>query len=67
MVGAAGFEHPSALGPEHVYERISAWEIRTPRELYQWAEAGQLLDGKAPEFMAAAWRNARAESFRAGG
>jgi len=67
VVGAAGFEHPSALGPEHVYERISAWEIRTLRELYQWAEAGQLLDGKAPEFMAAAWRNARAESFRAGG
>jgi glutamate synthase domain-containing protein 2 len=65
VVGAAGFDHPDKLGPEHVYQRISPWEIRTLRELYHWAEPGQLLEGKGPEFMADAWRNARPETFRA--
>lgn len=67
VVAAAGFEHPDDLGPEHVYERISPWEIRTLRELYHWSEPGQLLAGKGPEFMADAWRNARAEGFRSDG
>ena len=63
-LGAAGLEHPSQLGPEHILRRVSQTEVRSLASLYRFLEPGELLD-KVPEHavLRAFWPLARADSF----
>src|SRR5690606_7236657 len=64
MLGAAGLDHPSQLGPEHILRRVSPTEVRSLSALYRFLEPGELLD-HVPEHAVfrAFWANARSDSF----
>ncbi len=64
MLGAAGLEHPSQLGPEHILRRVSPTEVRSLAALYRFLAPGELLD-QVPEHAVfrAFWASARADSF----
>ncbi|MGY1409497.1 FMN-binding glutamate synthase family protein [Luteimonas sp. A611] len=64
MLGAAGLEHPSQLGPEHILRRVSPTEVRSLSALYRFLDPGELLE-HVPEHAVfrAFWSNARADSF----
>ena len=64
MLGAAGLEHPSQLGPEHILRRVSPTEVRSLSALYRFLEPGELLD-HVPEHAVfhAFWSTARADTF----
>jgi len=64
MLGAAGLEHPSQLGPEHILRRVSPTEVRSLSALYRFLEPGELLD-HVPEHVVfrTFWANARSDSF----
>ena len=64
MLGAAGLEHPSQLGPEHILRRVSPTEVRSLSALYRFLEPGELLD-HVPEHAVfrAFWASARADTF----
>jgi glutamate synthase domain-containing protein 2 len=66
MLGAAGLNHPSELGPEHVIRRVSATEVRSLAALHHWARPGELLSGVPdhPVFKVF-WDVSRADSFAA--
>ncbi len=64
VVGAAGLSHPRELQPEHVYQRVSPWEIRPLSALYPSLPEGALVQGKAHGFLREAWDAASATSFR---
>ncbi len=66
MLGAAGLNHPSELGPEHVIRRVSATEVRSLAALHHWARPGELLSGVPdhPVFKVF-WDASRADSFAA--
>ncbi len=64
LLGAAGLEHPSQLGPEHILRRVSPTEVRSLSALYRFLAPGELIDrvpGHAVfrEF----WADARSDSF----
>ena len=64
LLGAAGLEHPSQLGAEHILRRVSPTEVRSLSALYRFLEPGELIDrvpGHAVfrEF----WADARSDSF----
>ena len=65
MLGAAGLEHPSQLGPEHILRRVSPTEVRSLAALYRFLAPGELLD-QVPEHAVfrAFWASARADSFQ---
>src|SRR5690606_27412415 len=64
MLGAAGLEHPSQLGPEHILRRVSPTEIRSLASLYRFVERGELLD-RIPEHAVFQnfWPQSRSDSF----
>ncbi len=64
LLGAAGLEHPSQLGAEHILRRVSPTEVRSLAALYRFLEPGELLD-HIPEHAVfrAFWPAARADSF----
>ncbi|QSX78437.1 FMN-binding glutamate synthase family protein [Agrilutibacter solisilvae] len=64
LLCAAGLEHPSDIGPEHVLRRVSPIEVRSLAALYRFLEPGELLKG-IPEHAVfkAFWRRARSDSF----
>ncbi|HEU4665154.1 MAG TPA: FMN-binding glutamate synthase family protein [Dokdonella sp.] len=64
LLQAAGLEHPSELGPEHVIRRVSANEVRSLASLYRFLEPGELL-ASVPEHAVFQrfWREARPDSF----
>ncbi|HRN62975.1 MAG TPA: FMN-binding glutamate synthase family protein, partial [Luteimonas sp.] len=64
LLGAAGLEHPSQLGPEHILRRVSQTEVRSLAALYRFLEPGELLD-QVPEHAVFRmfWPTARADSF----
>src|SRR5690606_22540792 len=64
MLGAAGLEHPSQLGPEHILRRVAPTEVRSLAALYRFLAPGELLDG-VPEHAVfrAFWASARPDSF----
>ena len=64
MLGAAGLEHPSQLGPEHILRRVSPTEVRSLSALYRFLDPGELLD-HVPEHAVfrTFWANARSDSF----
>lgn len=64
MLGSAGLNDPSELGPEHVLARVSANEIRSFDQLYRFLEPGELLDGRERHgTYGQYWASARPDSF----
>jgi len=64
MLAAAGLQHPSQVGPEHLVRRISATEIKLYSQLHAFLKPGQLLDpGMEGEFYARMWALARSDDF----
>ncbi len=45
LLSAAGLNHPSELGPEHILRRVSPVEIRSLSALYRFLRPGELLHG----------------------
>lgn len=66
LLDAAGLEHPSELGPEHILRRVSPTEIRSLAGLYPALQPGELL-GQVPDHAVfrAFWAAARSDSFGA--
>jgi len=64
LVEAAGLEHPSELGPEHIIRRISSTQVRSLANLYHWVKPGDLLEGvyRQPVFRSF-WADASPERF----
>jgi glutamate synthase domain-containing protein 2 len=64
LLGAAGLEHPSQLGPEHILRRVSPTEVRSLASLYHFLEPGELLD-RMPghRVFRDFWPHARSDSF----
>ncbi|MDH5833545.1 FMN-binding glutamate synthase family protein [Luteimonas kalidii] len=64
LLGAAGLEHPSQLGPEHILRRVSPTEVRSLSALYRFLEPGELLD-RVPEHAVfrTFWQMSRADTF----
>ena len=70
ILGAAGLEHPSQLGPQHIYRRMSPSRIATYAEVYDYLEPNDLLRGKLGKredpydsMLKAEWEHARADTF----
>ncbi|WP_372013282.1 FMN-binding glutamate synthase family protein [Pseudoxanthomonas sp. 10H] len=65
LLCAAGLEHPSELGPEHILRRVSPVEIRSLAALYRYLRPGELLHG-IPEHAVFHdfWAEARSDAFR---
>ncbi|WP_353981998.1 FMN-binding glutamate synthase family protein [Salinicola endophyticus] len=64
MLAAAGLEHPSELGPEHIIRRVSSDEIQSYDRLFSFLAPGQLLDGESEHTVFKQyWHMARADSF----
>ncbi len=66
LLGAAGLDHPSQLGPEHILRRLSPTEVRSLGMLYRFLAPGELLD-RVPEHAVFKrfWAQARTDSFDA--
>jgi glutamate synthase domain-containing protein 2 len=64
LLGAAGLNDPSELGPEHILRRVSPVEIRSLSSLYRYLAPGELLN-KVPEHVVFRdyWADARSDSF----
>ncbi|KRG65157.1 glutamate synthase [Stenotrophomonas humi] len=64
LLGAAGLNDPSELGPEHILRRVSPVEIRSLAALYRYLAPGELLN-KVPEHVVFReyWADARSDSF----
>jgi glutamate synthase domain-containing protein 2 len=64
LLGAAGLNDPSELGPEHILRRVSPVEIRSLASLYRYLGPGELLD-RVPEHVVFReyWADARSDSF----
>jgi hypothetical protein len=64
LIAAAGLNHPSELGPEHIVRRVSSTDVRSLAALHVWARSGELLVGipEHPVFKIF-WGVARADSF----
>ena len=65
LLCAAGLDHPSDLGPEHILRRVSPVEIRSLAALYRYLRPGELLEhipGHAVfhDF----WAEARSDAFQ---
>jgi glutamate synthase domain-containing protein 2 len=64
LLCAAGLEHPSQLGPEHIIRRVSQNEIRSIAALYRFLEPGELLTGASDHAVFKAyWPGARSDTF----
>ena len=64
LLGAAGLNDPSELGPEHILRRVSPVEIRSLAALYRYLGPGELLE-KVPDHTVFReyWADARSDSF----
>ena len=65
LLGAAGLNDPSELGPEHILRRVSPIEIRSMATLYRYLAPGELLD-RVPghAVFREYWADARSDSFQ---
>jgi hypothetical protein len=64
ILGAAGLEHPSELRPRHVCQRLSPNEFKYFDALYDFLEPGQLIEGRASDFLQRFWDVARPDTFQ---
>ena len=65
LVGAAGLTHPAQLRPLHIQRRVSAQEVRTFAEVYEFLQPGDLLRGAASARYQQQWSQADSGSFGA--
>jgi len=66
LLCAAGLEHPSQLGPEHILRRTSPTEIRSFAAIYPALQPGELLAGVPDHAVFRRyWPTARADRFAA--
>ena len=65
LLCAAGLNHPSELGPEHILRRVSPTEVRSLAALYRFLEPGELLDGRGSDHAVFRdfWSLARSDAF----
>ena len=64
LVAAAGLDHLSDLGPEHINRRVQGTDVRTYAQLYPLIASGSLLDGSAlPDHWEDDWRMASASTW----
>lgn len=64
LVGAMGLENPSDIRPSSVMRRISDHEVRYFDEIYNYIDAGCLLDSATvPKEFKRFWENATPETF----
>jgi glutamate synthase domain-containing protein 2 len=64
LLCAAGLEHPSELGPEHILRRVSRIEVRSLGALYRFLEPGELLTGGGSHAVFRDfWHEARSDVF----
>jgi len=66
LVEAAGLQHPSEFGPEHIIRRVSPTLVRSLGTLYPYLEAGDLLNPeRQPEHIVFQrfWAGARPDTF----
>ena len=63
MIAAAGVEHPTDLGPEKVFRRVSHAQVLRLDEIYPHINSGDLLESRAPDRFQHAWDAASAERF----
>ena len=63
LVAAAGLESPAALGPQHVWRRVSTSETATFAALYTLLEPGELCGGARDPWYADQWHRARPDTF----
>lgn len=63
VVAAIGLEHPDELRPEHVYKRTFERKLRRGDFAHTFLEEGDLLEGRIPETLRAAWDRARPDRF----
>jgi len=66
LLAAAGLQHPSEMGPEHIIRRVSSTEVRSLAKLHHFVRPGELLETVPdhPVFQVF-WDQARADSFAA--
>ena len=65
LTAAAGVEHPRDLQARDFYWRVAEHQIVTLDQLYPRPVPGAFLEGDIDKRLAQAWREARADSFRA--
>ena len=64
LLCAAGLEHPSELGPEHILRRVSPFEVRSLGALYSFIAPGALLDGTVDHAVFREyWAESRSDAF----
>jgi glutamate synthase domain-containing protein 2 len=64
LLCAAGLEHPSELGPEHILRRVSPIEVRSIGALYRFLAPGELLAGQTDHAVFREyWASARSDAF----
>lgn len=64
VLAACGLRRAEELEPGMLWRRISQSETRNYRELYEYLEPGELVDGTRREAWRSWWKQARADSFR---
>ena len=64
LLASAGVQHPRELEPRFVCQRISPSRFEYFDRLYEFLEPGQLLEGRATEFLQRFWDEARPDTFR---
>jgi glutamate synthase domain-containing protein 2 len=67
LVGAAGLRHPGELRSYHIQRRVSAHEVKSFADFYEFLAPGALLDGTAGPHYGNLWALADAGSFGASG
>lgn len=64
LIASCGLESPERISPHHVLTRISAVEIKTFAEIYEYLPRGCLLDeSSVPAGWRSRWKYAKAEQF----
>jgi glutamate synthase domain-containing protein 2 len=64
VLGACGMREPDDLKPELLWRRITHMQFKNYRELYDYLEPGELLEGTERPDWRQWWRQARADSFQ---
>lgn len=63
VLGAVGHEKPEEMMPEHILRMVAPNSVMSYRDIYTFLEAGQLLDGTAPDRYKRSWDNSSTEYF----
>ncbi len=64
LMGCAGLQHPDEVTPDVIMRRIDELKFASYEQLFPTLEAGALVNGTPPDWMAKEWDRAKADSFR---